>query len=50
MTGIGSPQIAIKESKPAVFKATVLPPVLLPLMSKISCGFFKTISLATTSF
>ena len=50
LTGIGKPQIAIKESNPAVFNATVLPPVLLPLISKMSCGFFNTISFAIISF
>ena len=34
--GIGIPESAIKVKSPAVFKATVLPPVFGPVISKIS--------------
>ena len=47
-TGSINPHIAIADNKPIVFSVTVLPPVLGPVIIKVSNSFPNTISVGTT--
>ncbi len=46
--GIISPHMAISDKSPTVFRATVLPPVLGPVMIRVSKLFPRLISVGTT--
>ena len=47
-TGSISPHIAIRVIRPSVFKVTVLPPVLGPVMTSVLNSFPKLTSIGTT--
>ena len=49
-TGIISPHIVIKVSRPRVFSVTVFPPVFGPVTTSVSKEFPISISIGTTLF